>query len=99
MLLLLKNTQYVSAADELESFFASLVLYSRRAPHLMKPLFGGSLLEQARMQPGVSQPLPAQLDTSKAQKLELRGEYGVDSWATQIVRSEGQDLAGNSVAR
>lgn len=99
MLLLLKNTQYVSAADELESFFASLVLYSRRVPHLMKPLFGGSLLEQARMQPGVSQPLPAHLDTSKAQKLELRGEYGVDSWATQIVRLEGQDLARNSVAR
>jgi hypothetical protein len=98
MLLLLKNTQYVSAADELESFFASLVLYSRRVPHLMKPLFGGSLLEQARMQSGVSQPLPAQLDTSKAQKLELQGEYGIDSWASQIVRLGGQDLAGNSLA-
>jgi hypothetical protein len=98
MLLLLKNTQFVSAADELESFFASLVLYSRRVPHLMKPLFGGSLLEQSRMQSGVSQPLPAQLDTSKAQKLELQGEYGIDSWASQIVRLGGQDLAGNSLA-
>lgn len=96
-MLLLKNTQYVSAADELESFFASLVLYSRRVPHLMKPLFGGSLLELARMQPGVSQPLPAQLDMSKAQKLELRGEYGIDSWVSQIVRLGGQDSAGNSV--
>jgi len=99
MLLLLKNTQYESAVDELESFFASLVLYSRRVPHLIRPLLGGSLLEQARMQPGVSQPSPAQLDTSRAQKLELRGEYGVDSWATQIVRLGGQDSAGNSVAK
>ena len=99
MLLLLKNTQYVSAVDELEAFFASLVLYSRRVPHLIKPLFGSSLLEQARRQPGVSRPLPAHLATSKAQKLELRGEYGVDSWANQIVRLGGQDSAGNSVAQ
>jgi hypothetical protein len=97
MRLLLKNTQYASAVDELESFFASLLLYSPRVPHLMKPLVGGNLLEQA-MQPRGSQPSPARLDTSKAQKLELRGEYGADSWESQIVSLGPQDSPGNSVA-
>jgi hypothetical protein len=95
---LLKNTRYASAMDELELFLASLLLYSPRVPHLLKPLLGRNLLEQATTQPGVAQSVPDHLDASKAQNLELRGEYGVDSWESQIVSLGSQDSPGNSVA-
>jgi hypothetical protein len=82
---LLEDTQYADSVPQVEAFLAGLAIHSSQIPHLMLSGFGPGLPDRGVLQARASHAVGIHAATSKELALELRGEYGINSWENQIV--------------
>ncbi|MGC2195994.1 MAG: M48 family metalloprotease [Terriglobales bacterium] len=98
MRMLLKDTHYADSVAQVVGFLAGLAIHSSQTPHLTSPSFGPGLPEQAVVQAMASHAIADSARASKRLTLELRGEYGINSWENQIVALGTQPLVEEPAA-
>jgi hypothetical protein len=87
---LLKRTAYSGALNQVENFLLQLDQHSPQIRHLVLPAFGPALVDRASL--GAIRSVCAANEKSSV-TLELRGQYGVNSWQNEIVAMGEQNIA------
>ena len=91
--LLLKSTVYSESLIRAEKFLLELDRRSAQIRHLVLPTFGPALLDRASLG-AIRSAMPTNEKSSAV--LELRGQYGINSWQNEIVATGKQEDAEQS---
>ena len=95
---LLEMTPYADATNLVDAFLLKLARCSLQIPHLSKSRFGPAMFDTAAFRTEASaRTAPGKSD---GLALELRGEYGINSWQNELVLSGAspQPEPANSIA-
>ncbi len=90
---LLKSTAYPESLSQVENLLLQFGQHSTHIRHLISPVFGPSLLGRASLDAKRSA-VPANEKSSAT--LELRGQYGINSWQNEIVTLGEENAAEQS---